>query len=299
MRRFIKIRFPGAEEILDINNTYYNSYKECRSLGILAKKEIEEYIISNNLFTEQEEEALLNIEGGPASKYRKIRTFEDESMERRFLESKMIEIMLGYRIIDLRNLNTEPDMQDIPEDSIHRDISSKKSTYTKYSAEAIAEVNKNYKLVYYCCFDRNTDKRIWDSFEEFMNEKNRLAVIVILREVCSFFSGFHQTVLRKIARNVMWRTKWISATKTGSPIFPGNVGEWDMNKSMLCYWSNFYDSVYAGHERPEEYVINDDEFLDNWLENKSKGAGAAQESPDKDTIRGVFKPKINPIKKKK
>ncbi len=297
MRRFVQIRFPSPEEVLDINKTYYSTYKKCRADGILTRLELERYLEENGLFTEIEETTLKNIESGPASKYRKIKAFEDESMERRFIESKMIEIMLGYKVVDLLELNMEPELEEIPEDTVYRELAVKKNSYIKYSAESIAENEKNNKLIYYCCYINGTEKRLWSSFEEFLNETNKYVINILLREVSIFLSGFHQTILRKIARNVMWRTRWISSTKTGSQLFKGLVSDWDTNKSMLCYWSNFYDSIYSLSEKPEEFVVNDDEFLDNWLEGQNKRTSAPD--PDKDTMVGTFKTKINPIKKGK
>jgi hypothetical protein len=216
-------------------------------------------------------------------------------MERRIVESKMIEIINGYKVIDLKNLNFESDLEELPEDVVYKDLSSKKNAYLKYTCESLADAAKNTKLVYYCC--SCDGKKLWPSYEDLLNEKNRIIILILLKEVITFLSGFHQTILRKIAKHVSWRTKWISSTKTGSQLFDGSVSEWDMNKTMLCYWSNFYDTVHSAADPPEEYIVKDDELLDNWLESKSKNH-SSNSDPDADGVRGVFKTKINPVKRK-
>lgn len=63
---------------------------------------------------------------------------------------------------------------------------------------------------------------------------------------------------------------WRSSKATGEPPFPGNPSSWDINKLRLVYWSNFYDSVYNSINRPPQWVIDDDELLDKWVEEQSK-----------------------------
>lgn len=36
------------------------------------------------------------------------------------------------------------------------------------------------------------------------------------------------------------------------------------------FWSNFYDNIFEHPERPEQRVINNDDLLDKWVEEKSK-----------------------------
>lgn len=51
-------------------------------------------------------------------------------------------------------------------------------------------------------------------------------------------------------------------------MFPGELYNWDINKVALCHWSMFYDSVYESTDKPPQHVIEDDDLIDKWYENK-------------------------------
>ncbi|MGE4412481.1 MAG: hypothetical protein AB7E45_02130 [Candidatus Caldatribacteriota bacterium] len=38
----------------------------------------------------------------------------------------------------------------------------------------------------------------------------------------------------------------------------------------MVYWSSLYDSVYNSIDRPPQWVIDDDDLLDKWLEEQMK-----------------------------
>lgn len=57
---------------------------------------------------------------------------------------------------------------------------------------------------------------------------------------------------------------------TGTPIFSGPIGDWDINKVSLCWWSKFYDSVFEHPERPPQHIIEDNKELDRWIEMQYK-----------------------------
>lgn len=82
-------------------------------------------------------------------------------------------------------------------------------------------------------------------------------------------------VLREIARGqgevgAEWRARWKASKETGSPLFGGNVADWNPSQLALAYWFGFYDSVYEHPERPPTKIINNDDLLDKWVEKKSK-----------------------------
>lgn len=40
----------------------------------------------------------------------------------------------------------------------------------------------------------------------------------------------------------------------------------------MVWWTAFYDSVYEHPERPEQRIIENDDLLDKWVEDKAKEA---------------------------
>lgn len=67
-----------------------------------------------------------------------------------------------------------------------------------------------------------------------------------------------------------WRLMWRTSKATKQTPFPGHPSSWDINKLRLIYWSNFYDSVYNSINRPPQWVIDDDDLLDKWVEEQGK-----------------------------
>jgi hypothetical protein len=67
-----------------------------------------------------------------------------------------------------------------------------------------------------------------------------------------------------------WRARWKASTKTGSPLFEGPTVDWNINQVALVFWSNFYDNIFEHPERPEQRIIENDDLLDRWVEQKGK-----------------------------
>jgi hypothetical protein len=82
-------------------------------------------------------------------------------------------------------------------------------------------------------------------------------------------------VLREIARGqgevgAEWRARWKASKETGTPLFHGIVADWNPSQVALSYWFSFYDSIYEHPERPPQKIINNDDLLDKWVEDKTK-----------------------------
>jgi hypothetical protein len=82
-------------------------------------------------------------------------------------------------------------------------------------------------------------------------------------------------VLREVARGqgevgAEWRARWKASKDTGSPLFGGIVADWNPSQVALAYWFSFYDNIYEHPERPPMKVINNDDLLDKWVEDKTR-----------------------------
>ena len=293
----IKIIFPSNSDLVEINNAYIKSYDRFRSYGLLTADELDSFLVRNKMIEEDILDGLNKLEGMSALKYRKIKGFATENLELKYIENQILKIMLGYKYVG----EQDPSIIDrTPEDDQYFSLISLKNKYIKLTCDALADQERKLLLVYYCCVNSKTGKRLWKSLNDFFKDRNNSYIKLLISETNSFLSGIGTSILRRIARHPAWRTRWISATKTGAVLFSGNISDWDVNKTMLCYWSNFYDNIYAEYERPEDFIIKDDEMLDNWLENQVRDSGQSNSSdPSKDTVRGIFRPNVAPVKRKK
>lgn len=78
------------------------------------------------------------------------------------------------------------------------------------------------------------------------------------------------------------------------PLFDNNMMDTDINKVNFMYWCKFYyQNVYSLEEedRPNEYVLEHDILLDDWLEkkifkekNKNRGVRYADNNQEVYTI---------------
>jgi hypothetical protein len=69
--------------------------------------------------------------------------------------------------------------------------------------------------------------------------------------------------IRELARTNPWLNRW-NAFKANGVIFPEGYNITD-SQQLLLMWSSFYDSINESPDRPESFVIENDDMLDGWL----------------------------------
>ncbi len=294
----IKFRFPTLEENYNSAAIYDETYEFAQKNGVVNKNTMSSILRRNGIFTLEMQKEMDKIEAGDLLKYPEIQTFEDQSDENKFVEKSVVEIITGEKIITVDDLLRAREIKN-PEMIRYRELSTLKSSYMRYTCEGLADRKRIEHLLVKCSYNADTNKPIWSSMEKYYASRNVVFALLLTSKFVEFIQGLNQTVIRKIARHHLWRTKWVSATKIGSPVFRGSIAEWDTNKTFLCYWSNFLDNVYSGMEIPEEFIIKDDKLLDNWLEakNRENKQGSSLNS-NSDGVRAVFKKRVNPVAKK-
>lgn len=295
------IKFPSKEDYAVANKIFTKAYNYFISVGLLPKEEFPFYLKKFGIFTTEHENELDLLEAKDEIMYPRLPPFKDNNAENRYIENYMIEIIRGYRVFNPADVFIEKEEIEKTKNEIRYDeLRVLKNTQLKHSADALAEqVKLNYLT--YCCIYKNPDERLWSSYKEFLSEKRDIVVKAVQTKLAEFLGGVPTTVIRRIARHPLWRTRWIGATKTGAPLFNGVISDWDTNKLFLVYWSNFYDSVYGGYKTPDKFIVDDDRLLDAWLEAEYKkdDSSSSTANSDKDGVRGVFKTRVAPIKKKR
>lgn len=296
----IIFKYPSIDSISIANQLYDDKLEELLEDGVPNAELVLKLSNDYGVFPDSERNELEDLSGHPMFKYPSIGSFKNDVLLYKFLEKCLIEIMTGTRRLKLEQLYTS---MDIPPTEIeyqrYIELNHKKGATLKISAENFAEQEKADYLTYACCINGDNKKPVWSSYERFKKEKNVLLTKLIQLRCMEFLGGFNQTILRRIARHSMWRSKWISATKTGAPIFEGAITNWNINQTLLSYWSNFYDSIYASYEPPENFIVERDDFLDSWLESKSTESKNRATSESDEGFRATFtKHKVLPAKKR-
>jgi hypothetical protein len=131
------------------------------------------------------------------------------------------------------------------------------------------------KLLYLCwshCYNFDTDKLYWTEYEEFLNESELKFRERLISEFILFYSGIPTPQIRAIARNNLWRIRYVTSSKTSEPLFGVPTSEYTNDMLNLAYWSHYYQNIYEmmPEDQPNENIIEDDEALDAYLNSYYK-----------------------------
>lgn len=180
--------------------------------------------------------------------------------------------------IEKRKINTILKMSGSPRqkeenmrklDRVERELQSLKSDLLKpltLCAEAISESYRTIYLMLVGVYTLN-EELYWKSLQEFSRDNSPITPVIV-NSYIHFAEGLSSTQLRKIARSVQWKLFWRAATNAHTPLFEGAASNWDINKILIVYWSNFYDNLVNYPQPPSEQIINDDHLLDRWLDDQ-------------------------------
>jgi hypothetical protein len=152
-------------------------------------------------------------------------------------------------------------------------IGERQDAYFFHTAEAKAEQAKTMFLISQCV-QAMDGKPFWGSSSEFAQDPRDEVQAMVIKEYLKFAKGYSTATIRYIARHYEWRIYWKSCTKTGGELFHGPTTDWDINKLLLCYWSDFYDNIYNHPSSPPDDIINDDFRCDAWLDDQLRGVNS-------------------------
>jgi hypothetical protein len=129
------------------------------------------------------------------------------------------------------------------------------------------------------------DMPVWHSWDEFQQSTEDELILDATTAFMRVSAGLPIKIIRALARTRAWRDRWKASKESHSQPFEGIAGSWDKNKVSLVYWSDFYDSVYQHPECPPEEVVNNDDYLQDWLNQQiAKRKQAATQRPGKSPV---------------
>lgn len=164
-----------------------------------------------------------------------------------------------------------------------RGLHLKKEEGMEYTAERVAQEQKYLYMTMVCARCPDTMERFWPTEECFRDERDLVLRRNIFIEVVKMSAGMEPEVLRYIARSNIWRIRYLTATKTGAPLFDVPLNDYSVDQLSLSYWSHYYQGIYdmMPEDRPSDDIIEDDAALDAFMrsfeEEKNREATAARE----------------------
>jgi hypothetical protein len=145
----------------------------------------------------------------------------------------------------------------------------KKEKLLGLTCERKAIEQKQLYLTWCAVYNPYTDNRYWKSYEAFQAEEDFLFHRKVVNEYIIHSYGYPTEVVRAVARNNIWRVRYIASVKSIGSLFGCAVSDFTADQLSLVYWSLFYQNVYEmmSDDRPPEEIIEDDESLDAYMED--------------------------------
>lgn len=221
---------------------YVRMLKMAESRGCLSKKDLDNLALRNHLFQpgdRDEKRALLSM----MQRQVKAKEITNSDEQRRTLSIEME--VSRKRLVD---------------------IERKEWDVLQHSAEAKAEQWRTNYFVF-CCTSGGEflDKPVWNSWDEFMGSSQWSLYHDAKLSFHRVSVGLPTRIIRALARTTEWRIRWKSSKESSAGVFDEAGSNWDRNKVNLIYWSDFYDSIYEHPECPDDETIQNDEWLQQWL----------------------------------
>lgn len=248
--RYVALRFPLPLEYELGTLEYDRMLQEALNQGLLPEAELKRLLALRAIMADEIEAEVKQLE-------EQMETIRD-GLER----LSEFALPIARRRLELLKMRRD-------------DLLSERYALLRHSAEAKASDHRARYLLPFCVEAVPERQSLWTDYAAMVQTTTVSEVQYLLEQFIDFLSGVDERTLRYLARGQSatgsrWRLMWNGSRKTATPLFPEETVHWDINKLQLTHWSSFYDSVFEHMERPDDYVINNDELLDKWVEQQAE-----------------------------
>jgi len=261
---YILVKYPNRK-ILRLSEIEYDKYiYTAARLGVRTEAEMEKLIREKGIWTEDDDEIVAEL-------MERLNKWKNKIVNPDVTENTK---KLGLELI----AKTEEDIYQ---------AEKKKDVAMQNTAERRARSAKYDFLVWASSYRPETDERLYDNYLTYCEEVDSELRNKLLGEFIKFYLVGHTTEeIRYIARSNLWRIQYVSAQKANMPLFPNSIRELTPFQLNLIWWSSYYQSIYEllPDDQPEDYIIEDDESLDKYMEDLHK-----ERSKDRATRRAEKK----------
>ena len=252
----------------EIEEKCTQKYFEWRRDGVLNRKEIDMWLFRKNLFSEGQHNRLEELRNLLQQKppKRTLTFFHDKDW---VMNQVLFETLCGTHEV-LWGRETKLFQEDVRYPEYYQEMKSLVSILNKYYQHSLESLLQNHRiqLMALICIGRVNHQPLWSSVQQMNQEINMSGMTLLLIRLTEFLGGFSSKIMRMVARDTSWHTRWIAASKTGSDLFPRSIIDWNVNQLSLCYWSMFYDNLLQNPDFPGGKFTEDDELVDSWLETE-------------------------------
>ncbi len=239
----INFRHPDNITKMKSNIIYDKYYSRAISEGILPNRDLEDLIVKRGIFTTEDQERADKL--------------KDQIHAQRVLLGKTTKVRANQDRIKKVILKL---------DNEFREIMYKKQSKLMMSAENKSEEERVNFLCWSCTYDE-TGNNFWRSYKDFLSDNNSGFKNEIFIEFIKFNSGIPIDIIRYIARNNLWRIRYVNSQKVSEDLFGVSTSDYTNDMLHISYWSNYYQNIYEmlPEDRPSESIVEDDEALDAYM----------------------------------
>ena len=235
--RFFYIHPSSSIDKFEAELLYHNTMIESSFLEILSDNEMLQFMIDNNLWS-NEEEIELNVLPS------KIDSLKLE-MYKKYSSFKSSQVDQVRKVLKRTKKKYE-------------DLCNKRHLYDLYTQSGIAE---SVKLQYLLARNVRDENGKSINIEEMsMNVMSGLMNDYLKNKP-------KDTDLRALSRYGKWRMIWASGKNEGGIFGTPSSLLTDSQQSLIA-WSKLYDNVNESMNAPSDEVIEDDDMLDGWIINE-------------------------------
>lgn len=228
------LRKPTREQCYLANEVYLDHVEQAE--GLLTDEELLEWLIEYGYWDETKQSLLTKLP-------KEIEEFKVGLYKAGFKSKEQAEIrkFIGMAKKKLSELNAE------------------RYGFDYLSINGCAAMAKSKYLVG-CGLFYNSGKPVFDmdNFWDEDSERLDLALVALAEQ------RLDEPTYRELARKEPWRSLW-SIRKVESSLFGIPAADYSDEQKELVGWSQLYDSVYEHPERPTDFVIENDDYLDGWM----------------------------------
>lgn len=245
----ILFKYPNMYTMMKARRIYELEYKASIDEGLISVDDMRKLIKERKLISDADQ--------------KKLSSFKSK------LEAQKILLAKTFKV----KANQDRIKKIIHElDSKIRVLEYKERSKFSMTAETKAE---EAKLLYLCwshCYNFDTDELYWTAYSDFNKESEIKFREKLISEFILFYSGIPTTCIRAIARNNLWRIRYVTSLKTSEALFGISTSEYSSDMLNLAYWSHYYQNIYEmmPEDQPNEYIIEDDDALDAYLSDYYK-----------------------------
>jgi len=245
----VLFKYPNTYSMMKARRIYEREYKNSIEEGLISIEDMRKIVKERKLITDKDQKELSSLNSKlDAQKVLLAKTTKVKANQTRIKEI-IHELESKIRVIEY-----------------------KERSKFSMTAETKAEESKLLYLCWSHSYSFDTDELYWTEYAEFFNEPNSEFREKLISEFILFYGGIPTPQIRAIARNNLWRIRYVTSTKTSELLFGVPTSEYTNDMLNLCYWSHYYQNIYEmmPEDQPNEDIIEDDEALDSYLNDYYK-----------------------------